>query len=356
MNPCQPCAQPCTKVLACGHTCSGYCGEECVCIECGTGELVRLPKEDVGEIQVQVLPEGGGTCVTQSSSEPERDEEVTAERPNASVFSLIKLPGCGHVLLAADIEKHTRCNLEGLTDGQVLACPACNTMVMEWDLPRFRQTFRDLHCSQQAQKEAFVLSTTVTVLIKQKIYASMEMLTHDAEARRSFASALSASDMENGFWDANRAFTVINQTRLTRVAEMLETMCWDGRMAEDLKRLQEVLLKPVRTMSAQRCRQLTEETRRLAFTAVLRFCEPLLPSRSKERHDIGVFLGNVTSSQHQFPVSEARDLALRSKRKLSSRKWKRHVALYFDLRILDAALDQHLCDILAKPKRRLCCC
>ena len=32
-----PCSEPCTRILMCGHLCSGLCGETCGCLECLTG-------------------------------------------------------------------------------------------------------------------------------------------------------------------------------------------------------------------------------------------------------------------------------------------------------------------------------
>ena len=32
-----PCSEPCTRILMCGHLCSGFCGETCGCLECLTG-------------------------------------------------------------------------------------------------------------------------------------------------------------------------------------------------------------------------------------------------------------------------------------------------------------------------------
>ncbi|KAK7497642.1 hypothetical protein BaRGS_00011037, partial [Batillaria attramentaria] len=317
-EPCEPCVLKCLKKLKCDHICLGFCGERCFCYICEESNFVPLSID--GAVSAE--------------------ESIRVDRRT----NLIKLPQCGHIFRADVLDVYVERKTQTLPPGASLTCPACQKLILDWDCWRYYRILRKRHSSFQEAKTKLIKDTTISKARQEKIMKSMGMLTHNAEAEQSFASKKARQSLGDKGMDVNKAFTLTNQIKLTRVTEMILKVLQDppSTLANDefsVKQktltLQKVLLKPMNSMTTQRLKELTAETQRLAYMA-------LLVTATYDRHEAQKCLKLLEEGREQ-PTSEIK-IVLSSCQLIDS-FWKSKAYDIIDLAILKASPDQDLWDI-----------
>ena len=71
----------------------------------------------------------------------------------------------------------------------------------------------------QKAKQELITTTTISRGRRQKLLYSLDLLTHDAEQEKSFASKAARGQILKDDFDVNKAFALTNQIKLARVFE-----------------------------------------------------------------------------------------------------------------------------------------
>ncbi|GFN85330.1 nfx1-type Zinc finger-containing protein 1-like [Plakobranchus ocellatus] len=143
-----PCNKACKrKVNGCGHSCSGLCGEICVCDSCSKVEVLKLTHEpesqsicaslageipDVKEnaeivtsnLQSKDKKSEGMNSVDRAYEETAKTESAAkADSPHLSKRRLVKIPECYHVFYVDELDEYIN-NFD--PDGsRYIPCPTC---------------------------------------------------------------------------------------------------------------------------------------------------------------------------------------------------------------------------------------
>lgn len=212
-TPCQPCGKKCLKILKCGHLCSGFCGEICLCYTCEKEKFVPLV------IQGLLSKE---ECV--------KVDDTTI---------LIKLPECKHIFRSDALDVYIK--RKRFTPGTFLACPACTKPFKDWDCWRYHSRLRRRRQEEDKKKTILKDSTLVSKARQYKITKSMDMLDGSVYYPRSFASSAFRRILETADLDVNKCFALTNQIKLARMIEMVDQLFLQLRNTQVLDRLDAII-------------------------------------------------------------------------------------------------------------------
>ncbi|PVD21342.1 hypothetical protein C0Q70_19515 [Pomacea canaliculata] len=188
--------------LKCGHLCSGFCGETCLCFKCEEKSFVAL------EIQGLL-----------SKEECAKVDDDTL---------LVKLPDCKHIFRADILDAYVE--RKPLLPGKFLLCPACNTSLKDWHCWRYHGKLRTRRLEHERKKAALKTSTLVSSQRQHKIFKSMDMLRGTEKDPRSFAYSASRKSLESRILNVNQCFALTNQIKLAKMIEMIDQLFLKSRI------------------------------------------------------------------------------------------------------------------------------
>ncbi|KAK7497647.1 hypothetical protein BaRGS_00011042 [Batillaria attramentaria] len=306
----------------------------------------------VSDDEVSPQDQQDGANITGPTLDQVHAEEA-AQTARADV-RLIKLPRCGHVFDVDTLGAYVVAKLGTLPPGRGLSCPVCDKPILVWDCWSYSRLLRKRHSDQQEAKKKLKESTSVSEERKCKITTAIYTLPHHPKNRNSVSCRQAVA---RGFLtkklDVNMAFALTSQCRLIRVVESVRGLltkfpCASAKkITHHVDALETVLLQSMQSMSDQRFRELTAETRRLAYIAI-QSCSKSYFTGNKELVQaiscLQMLEGNAVS---QLPTEDMDKIFAECKKQ--NFWWETQVGRAVNVAILDAPSDEDLCDIVKTP-------
>lgn len=337
-KPCQPCSEPCSRTIKCKpdqeehHLCSGLCGEKCFCLPCQIENFVPLAIAGV-ITEEESLSKDAGT-------------------------KLIKLPQCGHIfnVVALDVYVEKKCRT--LPAEVALTCPlhTCNERILDIDCWRYSYLMQERRNRFEKEKEILKFETTITGARRQRLLDSLNMLTHDAEQEKSFASKANRGQVfkDGVSIDVNRARALTNQIKMTWVLESVQSVL-DGyftsadRILLDSQSqiLRKLMFKSVPFLTQQRLDELKRETRRLALHTKVCKATAATPNTTlavKLKSTLALLAGNRRLSTDE--MMQVEKVVGECQQEFDTTIMWKGIDRKINIGILDAPESQDLCDVL----------
>ncbi|KAK7498029.1 hypothetical protein BaRGS_00010617, partial [Batillaria attramentaria] len=221
-----------------------------------------------GSVAVAMKNKNALVVTTEESDQPTSKDVASSQDEGSQTVDttrLIKLPSCGHVFDVIALDVYVEKTLRTLPPGAVLPCPACPKPILDWHCWRYCSRLRERHLAKQDLKRNLIGATRVSPDLQWEVEQSVKMLP----CRLVIKPALR-------LMDANKALALTCLCKLTWVT----TSIWDllDRQAHkqecqaiqmQLTALTDALAHPTTLRTEQSRRQLSLETKRLAYMTLL---------------------------------------------------------------------------------------